>query len=130
MTKLALEPFTADSLRIEPVEIPDGGGVELRFTGNIDMRDPSSVLSPYYEQVHTEATANKMPEVRLDLRNLTYLNSSGILTLVKWIKRLQDTPADQRYKFHIIYSNDITWQRISILTISKMAGDVVQVSKA
>jgi hypothetical protein len=129
MTKLALEPFTADTLRIEPVDIPEGG-VELRFTGNIDMRDPSSVLSPYYEKVHAEATTNKAPEVRLDLRNLTYLNSSGILTLVKWIKRLQDTPADQRYKFHIIYSNDITWQRISILTISKMAGDVVQVSKA
>ena len=128
-TKLALETFTADTLRIEPVDIPEGG-VELRFSGNIDMRDPSAVLGPYYEKVHNEAAANKVPEVRLDLRNLTYLNSSGILTLVKWIKRLQDMPSDERYKFHIVYSNDITWQRISILTISKMAADVVQVSKA
>lgn len=128
MSKLSLEAFQNEDLRIEPSDIPEGG-LELRFSGTIDMRDPSSILLPYYDQVHDQVTANKVPEVRLDLRNLAYLNSSGILTLVKWIKKLQDTPADRKYKFHIVYSGDINWQRISILTISKMAADVVSVSK-
>lgn len=128
MSKLSLEAFRNDDLRIEPADLPDGG-VELRFSGTIDMRDPSSILLPYYDQVHDHVTANKVPEVRLDLRNLAYLNSSGILTLVKWIKKLQDMPAEQKYKFHIVYSGDINWQRISILTIGKMAADVVSVSK-
>jgi hypothetical protein len=129
MSKLNVEAFQNDDLRIEPADLPEGG-VELRFSGTIDMRDPSAILLPYYDHVHDQVTANKAPEVRLDLRNLAYLNSSGILTLVKWIKKLQDTPAEQKYKFHIVYSGDINWQRISILTISKMAADVVTVSKA
>jgi hypothetical protein len=50
------------------------------------------------------------------------MNSSGILTLVRWITKLKINPG---YRLVFRYDRNVTWQRSSIPTLAKLAPNVV-----
>jgi hypothetical protein len=103
--------------------------MDVQILGEISMKDPSAVLMPHFEDIHRRALDRSLEEVRLDLTGLDYLNSAGILALIKWIKMVQDVPGDRRYKLHVVYTTEKNWQRIGIKTMCLMAEDVVRMTK-
>ncbi len=94
------------------------------------MPNPSDVLLSYVTRVHQQVMEQGFSEVRLDFTKLEYLNSSGILLFLKWIKMIQGAPPEVRYTLHIVYTRERDWQRVGIVTVAKMATDVVKVTKA
>ena len=114
-------PLTVDTLSIVPRL--DGDTLRIAMTGAVEMRDPGDALNPYWTLIDEEARRLGLKTVELDVRDLNFMNSSGILTLVRWITRCKSTGDCYRLVLH--YDRNVTWQRASIPTLAKLAPNVV-----
>jgi hypothetical protein len=115
-------PLTVEGLSIVPRL--DTGILRIIITGAVEMREPGDVLTPYWNRVDEEARRRRVKRVEVDLRDLNFMNSSGILTLVRWITRAKGHVADA-YQLVLQYDRNVTWQRTSIPTLAKLAPNVV-----
>lgn len=118
-----LNTLKADTLTVTPVT--DGGILRLVMSGAVEMRDPGGVLNPYWTRVDDMARAQQMKRVEVDLRDLNFMNSSGILTLVRWITKAKTHAPEESYQLVLQYDRNVTWQRTSIPTLAKLAPNVV-----
>ncbi|HKO56279.1 MAG TPA: hypothetical protein VJ276_10405 [Thermoanaerobaculia bacterium] len=123
MNDESLAPLHADGLTVTPRL----GDNTLRVTviGTVEMRDPGDVLTPYWTGIDDEARRRGIRRVELDVKDLNYMNSSGILTLVRWITRAKGHEASDAYQLVVYYDGNVTWQRTSIPTLAKLAPQVV-----
>jgi hypothetical protein len=118
-----LVPLSAEGLSIVPRL--ENGLLRVKVAGAVEMREPGEVLNPYWTAVDEEARRNHIKRVEVDLRDLTFMNSSGILTLVRWITRAKGHPSDVGYTLVLRYDRNVTWQRTSVPTLAKLAPNIV-----
>jgi hypothetical protein len=119
-------------LEVEGVSVVpqlQGAVLHLRIAGAVEMRDPGDALNPYWNMVDEEARRRKLKQVELDVRDLNFMNSSGILTLVRWITRAKSHSAGDSYQLVLRYDRNVTWQRTSIPTLAKLAPSIVTASE-
>jgi hypothetical protein len=116
-------PFNAEGVSIVPRM--DDGTLRIKVAGAIEMRDPGEVLNPYWNALDDEALRHHIQRVEVDLRDLSFMNSSGILTLVRWITRAKGHPAGAGYTLVLKYDRNVTWQRTSVPTLAKLAPGIV-----
>jgi len=114
-------PLTVETLSIVPRL--DGDTLRVAMSGAVEMRDPGDALNPYWTLIDEEARRRNVKVVEVDVQSLNFMNSSGILTLVRWITRCKSTPGC--YKLVLRYDRNVTWQRASIPTLAKLAPNVV-----
>ena len=117
-----IPPLKVDTLTILP--LLDGDTLRVAMSGAVEMRDPGDVLNPYWTLIDEEALRQNLKVVELDVRDLNFMNSSGILTLVRWITRCK---VARRTAISLVlqYDRNVTWQRSSIPTLAKLAPNVV-----
>lgn len=126
MNTLKIESITQGNATIGVTDISDG--VCVAISGEIDMQDPSVLLDPVFASVHDGAVGQGLKVVEFDVRKLTFLNSSGIKAIAKWVMKLAGVPADKRYQIKILQSKEITWQATSLQTLTFLVpGGVVVV---
>ena len=125
MNKLGIEPVSEERIIIDVLDSPNG--VSVKFTGDIDMEDPSMILDPLFERVHNGVLDNNYKEVIADFRELNFLNSSGIKAVAKWIMKLSEVEDTQKYIIKIVHNKDITWQVTSLPTLTFLVPGAVQV---
>ena len=115
-------PLYAEGLNIVPSL--HEGVLRIKMSGAVEMRDPGELLTPYWNSIDEQARARSLQRIEVDLRDLNFMNSSGILTLVRWITRCKSHGSNG---YHIVlqYDRNVTWQRSSIPTLAKLAPDVV-----
>jgi hypothetical protein len=114
-------PLKVDTLAIVPRL--DGDTLRVAMSGAVEMRDPGDALNPYWTLIDEEALHRGLKVVELDVRDLNFMNSSGILTLVRWITRCKSHP--NGYRLVMRYDHNVTWQRASIPTLAKLAPNMV-----
>jgi hypothetical protein len=114
-------PLTVDTLTITPRL--NGETLQISMAGAVEMRDPGDVLNPYWTLIDEEALRRNVKIVELDVRDLNFMNSSGILTLVRWITRCKSH--ENGYRLVLQYDRNVTWQRSSMPTLAKLAPNVV-----
>jgi hypothetical protein len=114
-------PLTVDTLTITPRL--NGETLQISMAGAVEMRDPGDVLNPYWTLIDEEALRRNVKIVELDVRDLNFMNSSGILTLVRWITRCK--AHENGYRLVLQYDRNVTWQRSSMPTLAKLAPNVV-----
>jgi hypothetical protein len=125
MNKLGIEAVAQDKVKVEIVD--NGAGVMVKFIGDIDMEDPSILLDPLFEKIHSGMVSKKIPEITADFRALNFLNSSGIKAIAKWIMKLAMLPADQKYVIKIAHNKAITWQVTSLPTLTFLVPGAVKI---
>ena len=125
MNRLGIEPVSEERIIINVLDNPNG--VTVKFTGDIDMEDPSIILDPLFEKVHDGVLENNYKEVMADFRELNFLNSSGIKAVAKWIMKLSEVDDNQKYIIKIVHNKDITWQVTSLPTLTFLVPGAVQV---
>lgn len=118
-----LNMLKAESLTVTPVMVE--GVLRVVMTGAVEMRDPGGVLNPYWSRIDEAARAQQMKRVEVDLRDLNFMNSSGILTLVRWITKAKAHAPFDAYKLVLRYDRNVTWQRSCVPTLAKLAPNVV-----
>ena len=125
MSREPINPLKTEGLYIIP-EAGDDNVMRVVMSGAVEMRDPGDVLNPYWTSIDEQARDRSMKRVELDVRDLNFMNSSGILTLVRWITKLKNAPA---YQLVLEYDRNVTWQRTSIPTLAKLAPAAVVTSE-
>ena len=120
MSQSAFTPLSAEGLSITPQ--PSGDVLRVKMTGAVEMRDPGELLNPYWTGIDDAALAKSVKRVEVDLRYVSFMNSSGILTLVRWITKAKTHNA---YTMTLQYDRNVTWQRTSIPTLAKLAPQIV-----
>ena len=100
MNKFGLENVVTEKANVELTDLDNG--VKVNFVGDIDVQNPEPIFVPFFEQIHNNIIENGIKYVELDFSKLTFLNSSGIKTLIKWITKVTPLPADKKYNFKLI----------------------------
>ena len=114
-------PLSAEGVTIVP-RLDDGGVLHVAMSGAVEMRDPGVVFNPYWNGLDDEVRRRGIKRVILDMRDLNFMNGSGILTLVRWVTRAKTAKA---YTIELHYDRNVTWQRTSIPTVAKLAPEMV-----
>jgi hypothetical protein len=114
---------------------PDGGRASLQVDGNvvtirgeIDQANPKVFLAPFLEEIHVAAEREGLHEVKVDIRGLSFLNSSAVKELIGWVLKRNRMPAGKKYVLEFIYDSSILWQRVTIPTLSQLDADFVVLS--
>ena len=105
----------------------DGADILVKFIGDIDMEDPSIILDPLFEKLHDGVMKQNIKQVKADFNELSFLNSSGIKSVAKWIMKLTELDESKKYMIKILHNKDITWQVTSLPTLSFLVPGGVKV---
>ncbi|WP_028972716.1 hypothetical protein [Spirochaeta cellobiosiphila] len=125
MNKLQIENINEDRVKIQVEDIDSG--LRLIFEGDIDMQDPSQILDPLFDKIHTGACEQGFDYIEVDFNKLSFLNSSGIKALAKWIMKMALLSEHNKYLIKIIHNKSITWQVTSLPTLTYLVPGAVTV---
>lgn len=106
------------------VGAPPGNVVRVRGVFRETGGDPW--LYSLLEVIHGEAQAAHLPEVVLDLRELSYANADGWRNLVLLL-RLMKGPPVASYKLRMLTNMAHQWQRVGIPTLSVFGAGVLTI---
>ena len=108
-------------------------GVEIKFNndtlviaGSIDNRDPGKYLNPYFSQLHNDIVDSGIKEIKVDLTQLTFLNSSGIKEFVEWIMKIEQLQENKQYNLVFLTNSELLWQESSISTLVYLNPDILK----
>ena len=121
---LGIAGLELPNFSIRPV--PDESELVFQVSGNGDMA-AIEPLTRYLKGVHAEALRLGAAVVRLDVRELYFLNSSCLKSLLSWVSQLASdaTPA---YRVAFVTSPQLHWQRRSLEALRRLAPQVVTLS--
>jgi len=128
-----MNTFNIEQLHFENADASlenDKDGLTLVISGDIDMRDTSVEFLPYLLKVHDALILNKIKEIRLNLLNLTFMNSNGIKSVINWIMKSSELPEENQYKIRIIPNTDIAWQDSTLPVLRKLFPDFIIIEQA
>ena len=121
---VALPPVTQGELAVD-ASLSEGG-LTIRLRGTADLRSRDFV-DGYLPTVHDEALRSGAAEVRVDFRELEFMNSSCFKSFVTWISRLKQLEPARRYKIRFLSSPTAHWQKRSLHALSLFEPDLVAV---
>jgi hypothetical protein len=128
MNKLEMQDLEIQGLDLSVSN--DDGNTTLVFNGSIDMENPGAILEPYFDTLHDKIAELRIKKIRCDFRSLTYINSSGIKSLLHWILKDHYGAPEKKYSFEILINEDLRWQADGIGFIKKIAPDIISIRKA
>jgi hypothetical protein len=104
----------------------EGKGLVVQLTGDagLDVRPP---LDGFVVDLHECAQVSAVEVVTMDLRKLEFMNSSCFKSLVTWLGRVQEMPAENQYRVHFRSNPQMLWQRRSLHALRCLAVDIVTV---
>ncbi|HEY3493230.1 MAG TPA: hypothetical protein VGK73_01035 [Polyangiaceae bacterium] len=101
-----------------------GPGPRLGLSGTISTREPDKHLGIFFRELHEAALADALTEITVDVRALTFVNSSGIRLFIEWASRASGQ-AGRRYRLRFLRNPAVTWQRVSFSAIKNIAGEEI-----
>ena len=104
----------------------EGGVLQLAMSGTVEARDPGALFDPYWTAIDETLRRDGVKQVELDISHLDFMNSSGILTLVRWMMKVKLQPA---YEILIRHDRELTWQKANVPVLAKFAPAVVRVAE-
>ena len=123
MNEIALPVEQAAELRARLTQ--DDGALIAKLSGTADLRVTDSVEA-ILNRVHQKALELSIPEVRMDLRDLEFMNSSCFKSFVSWISEVSDLTTGQ-YRIRFLSNPSILWQRRSLHALSCFAAELVTI---
>ena len=103
----------------------EDGVLRIAMSGIVGLRDPAAVFDPYWDDLDKALRRERVTQVELDLSGLEFMNSSGIMTLVRWMLKVRAAPA---YGIVVRYDSNLTWQKTNVPVLAKLAPEVVRVA--
>ncbi len=96
--------------------VPEG----VVLTGSITSKEPDRSLGIFFKSVHEAALKSGLKELAVDVRGLSFVNSSAIRLFIDWaIWVSQATSGGYRLRF--VRNPSVTWQRVSFPAIVQLA---------
>ncbi|HTA91562.1 MAG TPA: hypothetical protein VK745_18390 [Polyangiaceae bacterium] len=93
----------------------------VQFVGVIAIPDPGRVLSTFFAALHRSVTSDGLAEISVDVRHLTFVNSSAIRLFVDWATWVRNASPAESYVIRFRTDRRITWQRTSFSVLQSLA---------
>ena len=84
--------------------------IQVNLTGTADLTVKNQ-LDHFLRDVHSQAQRCLAEEVTVDMRQLEFMNSSCLKSLVWWISTVQEQADDGKYRIVFVSSPTVCWQR-------------------
>ncbi len=128
------------SVELASVAIPKLEGVTielvaprtLKLGGTLARRDPSRDLGGFFRALHDDALARGLPDVSVDVRDLSFVNSSSIRLFIDWAAWLRGAPRDKAkpYLLRFLVTSQHAWQVTTFAALSSLMGDAIAVESS
>jgi hypothetical protein len=119
----ALPALSQPGLQIVTQEAP--GELVLRFQGTADM-NAIETLDAYLAAIHAVAIERQAERVRVDFRQLEFMNSSCFKSFVTWVGNVEETK-DGQYRIEFLSNAQMHWQRRSLNALRCFAMDLITI---
>jgi hypothetical protein len=103
----AMRDLIAGDLTIRVSE-PELGRIRLDWQGKSTAREPSKILTPFFETV-AERAAQARAGVEMHFEKLEHFNSSTITSLIQYIQNARS----RGLPLVVVYDPQLKWQRLS-----------------
>jgi hypothetical protein len=123
-TAVDLPNIDDGELRTETSLAP--GAIRVRLAGSADTRVKAQ-LDQLLARVHGECLRAQATEVVVDLRDLRFMSSSCLKSLVTWLGAVQDLDASAQYVIRFLSNPQTHWQRRSLAALSCFAISLIRV---
>jgi hypothetical protein len=109
---------TIESMRLERTE-----DTVVRLIGTVSSMSAQVEFAKQLEEIHAEVFRARWPSFTVDVRGLSFANSSSIRVFVNWISRAKTAG----YKLVFLTERSITWHRLSFAVLKSIAPDAVDI---
>jgi hypothetical protein len=104
----------------------DATDIVVRFAGTADIVAQKH-LDRLFGDVHEQASRLGVARVKVDLRELAFMNSSCIKDVIVWLEKVRKAEESKRYLVAFLSSTAQPWQRRSLHALSHFARGIVSV---
>ncbi|HEX3596767.1 MAG TPA: hypothetical protein VHU80_16765 [Polyangiaceae bacterium] len=91
----------------------------LVMSGSVVDMDPGKVLMPHITDLHERIIAKGSRTFDVDVRTLSFVNSSGIRVFIDWLGLIQRS--GHAYALRVIMDPAVTWQRLTFGALESIA---------
>ena len=111
-------PATRPEVKISATD----GAYCVAFAGLMREAHPDTWFVPLINEAHGRAVNDRLREVVLDIRQLSYANAAAWKCLVYWLKRMhQDSRAG--YQLRILCEQAHSWQHVGMPALRVFGGE-------
>jgi hypothetical protein len=96
------------------------------LAGTADLR-AAEELEQFVTELHGAALSAGVSELHVDLRRLEFMSSCCFKSLVSWLGKLEQLPADRQYEVRFLCDPQMMWQRRGIRALTCFAADRVTI---
>jgi hypothetical protein len=93
----------------------------VQLVGVIAIADPARALGAFFASLHRAVSLDGLPEISVDVRHLTFVNSSAIRLFVDWATWVRSANPGEGYVIRFRTDRRITWQRTSFSVLQSLA---------
>lgn len=112
----------------ETLDVEATGPDSIKLAGTITVRDPFSTIQPFFRDIHGMVLSAGIKKLHIDVRELSFVNSSAVRLFVDWAVWLQREAEEKRYVLSFQTDRSSTWQRASFPVLRSFAASVVEVN--
>lgn len=123
MITLSLPQIEGQGFQLAAVE---SARPKVRFSGNGDA-EAVPVLDDFLKKLHEELMMKRASEVRVDLGDLYFMNSSCLKAFVSWIHKVNTN--GRPYNIRLLMNSRQQWQMRSLATLQRLAPAVVTIEE-
>jgi len=120
---LSLPRIEQQGFQLAPV---DSESPKVRFSGNGDA-DAVPFLDEFLKKLHEELLMKNAIDVRVDLGELYFMNSSCLKGFVSWIHKVNTN--GRPYAIRLLMNSRQQWQMRSLATLKRLAPAVVSIEE-
>ena len=99
--------------------------LKLVCGGTLDAREATTVVQTELLRLHESVVTDKVTDVAVDVRNVDYMNSSGIKAFLTWFLKAEGERR-HRYKIDLTFDRGRSWQSVSCTAMGKIAHTVLR----
>lgn len=101
----------------------------LACSGILDVPDAAKLVQPELLRLHTAALEAGVPVVRVEVKDVEYMNSSGLKSFMAWFLAAANAK-EGRYVIEVGYDPERNWQQLSLRPMERLAPKTVRLVPA
>jgi hypothetical protein len=117
---------TGQKISVETLEVELVEQSLLKLGGSLSTPTGQTEFRRLLDGLHTQIVDSHLQVFGVDLRSLSFVNSSAIRVFVDWISKA----AQAHYKLTFHTDSQVTWHRLSFSVLKSLAPDTVDILDA
>ncbi|HPJ40303.1 MAG TPA: hypothetical protein PLT75_17820 [Spirochaetota bacterium] len=93
----------------------------LKLAGKVDIQNPDELLLPALLKLDKDFIESKVHEIGFNIKELEFINSSGIKVILQLVMGILNRHGDQQYKIIFYHNPESKYQKKSFNAISFLA---------